>query len=187
MHPLAVIGRRVELMHGVTLGSMRYADSPVIGEYVRIGPNAIVLGNVTIGAGARIGGGCVITKDVEPNTLVVGAETRRVLPFEPAGPPEGQWDPATWWEVSSAHHAQSSPNEPGRQQGGEDVGGETRGLGRQEDKRTRPIGDLDGPLPSPRTRARNFRRRRALWTRSPRSVSRSNEPRPSVKRRPRSD
>ena len=98
VNPRAVIGRRVELMHGVTIGIMHYTDSPVIGEYVKIGPNAIVLGNVTIGAGALIGGGCVITKDVEPNTMVVGAEPRRVLPFEQVGPPGDQWDPATWWK-----------------------------------------------------------------------------------------
>jgi serine O-acetyltransferase len=103
VHPRAVIGRRVELMQGVTIGSMHYADSPVIGEYVRIGPNAIVLGDVTIGAGARIGGGCVITKDVEPNTLVVGAEPRRVLPFEAVGLPEDEdlWVPAKWWKLGS--------------------------------------------------------------------------------------
>jgi len=48
-------------------------DYPIIIEDdVWIGAGAIILPNVTIGAGAVIAAGAVVTKDVEPNTVVKG-------------------------------------------------------------------------------------------------------------------
>lgn len=44
----------------------------VIGNDVWIGANAIILPGVTIGNGAIVGGGSVVTKDVPENAIVVG-------------------------------------------------------------------------------------------------------------------
>lgn len=46
-----------------------------IGDNVRIGSNATIL-PVNIGRGAIIGAGAVVTKDVEPNSIVVGNPAR---------------------------------------------------------------------------------------------------------------
>ena len=48
----------------------------IIGNDVWIGNGAIVLRGVKVGDGAVIGAGAVVTKDVEPYTIVVGAPAR---------------------------------------------------------------------------------------------------------------
>lgn len=48
----------------------------VIGNDVWIGNGAIVLRGINIGDGAVIGAGAVVTKDVEPYTIVVGAPAK---------------------------------------------------------------------------------------------------------------
>lgn len=47
-----------------------------IGDNVWIASNVVVLPGVTIGEGAVVGAGSVVTKDVEPFTLVAGNPTR---------------------------------------------------------------------------------------------------------------
>lgn len=55
------------------------ADPPTrIGNDVWIGNGAIVLRGVNVGDGAVIGAGAVVTKDVEPYTVVVGAPARPI-------------------------------------------------------------------------------------------------------------
>src|SRR5690606_17965306 len=53
IHPEARLGRRVGLMHGVTIGTNMGPEVPVIGDDVFIGCHASVLGGVTVGNGAR--------------------------------------------------------------------------------------------------------------------------------------
>lgn len=48
----------------------------VIEDDVWIGLNAIILKGVKIGRGAVVGAGSVITRDVEPYTIVVGSPQR---------------------------------------------------------------------------------------------------------------
>jgi UDP-2-acetamido-3-amino-2,3-dideoxy-glucuronate N-acetyltransferase len=50
-----------------------------------IGSGAVILGGVTIGAGALIGAGAVVTRDVEPGTVVAGIPARRLRWREPVG------------------------------------------------------------------------------------------------------
>lgn len=74
------IGSNVTLFHGVTLGQndqflsdgSRLSSCPVIENDVWIGPNAIVVGGVTVGTGSRIAGGAFVFKDVPPRCLVIG-------------------------------------------------------------------------------------------------------------------
>lgn len=51
---------------------MEYIPPTVIGNDVWIGCNAVVVSGVTIGDGAVIGAGAIVTKDVEPYAIVVG-------------------------------------------------------------------------------------------------------------------
>lgn len=79
--PLAQIGSNVTLFHGVTIGrkddiaadgSRVVGGAPLIEDDVWIGPNAMVLGSVTVGAGSRVAPGAILTKDVPPRSLVAG-------------------------------------------------------------------------------------------------------------------
>jgi serine O-acetyltransferase len=82
-HGQVVIGGLVEIRRGVvifpwvTIGmrSGRNAGAK-LGENVRIGTGARVLGEVKIGDGARIGANAVVLDDVPPHTTVVGIPAR---------------------------------------------------------------------------------------------------------------
>ncbi len=71
----AEVGDWVTLYQGVTLGGTGKQSGkrhPNIEDHVMIGVGASVLGAITVGEGARIGGGAVVVKDVPPHTTVVG-------------------------------------------------------------------------------------------------------------------
>ncbi len=62
-----------------TTGEGRTPTRPiVIGDRVWIGARAIILKGVTIGEGAVVAAGSIVTKDVEPKTLVAGSPARFV-------------------------------------------------------------------------------------------------------------
>jgi serine O-acetyltransferase len=71
----AVIGDDVILYQGVTLGGTSLVHEkrhPTIEDRVVIGAGAKVLGNITIGAGSRLGANSVVIESVPPNSTVVG-------------------------------------------------------------------------------------------------------------------
>lgn len=76
----AQLGCNVTLFHGVTIGrrdriardGSRAEGYPVIEDEVWVGPNAIIVGEVRIGRGARIGGGAFVTQDVPARAVVSG-------------------------------------------------------------------------------------------------------------------
>lgn len=78
------IGARCQINPWVTIGlsnSRKYgfsADGPTIGDDVHLGTGAKVLGPVTIGDYARIGANAVVVSDVPPNTTAVGVPARIV-------------------------------------------------------------------------------------------------------------
>ncbi len=55
----------------------------VIGDDVLIGCQSIILSGVTIGDGAVVGAGSVVTRDVPPMTLVAGNPARELRKLEP--------------------------------------------------------------------------------------------------------
>jgi serine O-acetyltransferase len=82
----SVIGNDVTLYQGVTLGGTGKARGkrhPTLGNDVTVGAGAKILGAVTIGDGARIGGGTVVLKDVPPHTTAVGVPARAVSWTDP--------------------------------------------------------------------------------------------------------
>src|ERR671924_2073645 len=63
----AEVGDWVTLYQGVTLGGtgkQRGKRHPTLEDYVTVGVSAVVLGAITVGEGAKIGGGAVVVKDV---------------------------------------------------------------------------------------------------------------------------
>lgn len=71
----AVIGARCKIRHQVTI-----ANGPdgaaIIGDDVKIGAGAKILGRVRIGDRAKVGANAVVVDDVPPDTLVVGVPAR---------------------------------------------------------------------------------------------------------------
>lgn len=53
-----------------------FAGSAVLEHDVYIGPNALIMNQITIGADALVGLGAVVTKSVEPNKVVAGVPAR---------------------------------------------------------------------------------------------------------------
>ena len=72
----AIVGDDVLMYHGVTLGGKTLERGtkrhPTIGNDVVLGANAIILGDIKVGDGAKIGAGAIVTKNVPAKKTVVG-------------------------------------------------------------------------------------------------------------------
>lgn len=99
----AEVGDDVSLFQGVTLGGTGKDTGkrhPTLKDGVTVGVGAHILGAVTIGEGAKIGGGAVVLRDVPPHTTAVGvpAHATRLRPADTPGghgsPVEHVLDPA---------------------------------------------------------------------------------------------
>lgn len=84
----------------------RAADRVVIGPDVWIGHNAIVMPGVKIGAGAAIGSGSVVTKDVPPFAIVVGVPAR-VLRYRVDSETAERLQRIAWWDWSHEQLAEA--------------------------------------------------------------------------------
>jgi len=74
IHSHSRIGCDVVIGHQVTLGGKDFSPAaPCIENGVYIGAGAKILGGVTVGQGAAVGANAVVTKDVPPGAIVVGA------------------------------------------------------------------------------------------------------------------
>lgn len=70
-----VLEDNISIMQGVTLGGTGNETGdrhPKIRSGVLIGSGAQIIGNVTVGEGAKVGAGSVVLKDVDPHTTVAG-------------------------------------------------------------------------------------------------------------------
>jgi putative colanic acid biosynthesis acetyltransferase WcaB len=76
----AIIGNDCVLRHGVTIGNKIVggveSGAPSIQDCVEFGAGAVVIGAVNIGCGSVIGANTVVTKSLEPNSIVVGSPSR---------------------------------------------------------------------------------------------------------------
>jgi serine O-acetyltransferase len=70
------IGQDCLFAQQVTVGYDDRGGSPIIGDRVRIGAGAIVIGPITIADDAVIGAGAVVVKDVARATVVGGVPAR---------------------------------------------------------------------------------------------------------------
>jgi serine O-acetyltransferase len=94
----AVIGQRVRLYQAVTLGAKRFPENadgtlqkglprhPVVEDDVVIYAGATLLGRITVGKGAVIGGNVWLTHDVPPGAHVAQAASREDCPGLPGEP-----------------------------------------------------------------------------------------------------
>ncbi len=85
----AVIGHHVKLYQGVTLGAKSFPMDdegnpikgiprhPILGDYVIIYSNATILGRITIGEYATIGGNIWVTEDVAPNARIIQSKAKK--------------------------------------------------------------------------------------------------------------
>ena len=71
-------GRVTVLEADVTVGHRAVIHAAHVERGSLIGIGAVILDGVRIGAGSIIGAGCIVTKDVEPRSLMVGVPARRV-------------------------------------------------------------------------------------------------------------
>lgn len=65
--------------HDIHAEDMRPVEAAVtIEDYVFIGPKAIILPGITIGRGAVVAAGAVVTKNVTPGTIVAGVPAKEI-------------------------------------------------------------------------------------------------------------
>jgi serine O-acetyltransferase len=79
----ARIGPNCTILHNVSIAAKGGGSDigvPVIGRNVYLGAGSILLGSIHIGDGATIGAGSVVTKNVEPATVVAGNPARPIQP-----------------------------------------------------------------------------------------------------------
>ena len=77
----ATVGDGCTMLHGVTLGGTGKDTGdrhPKVGANVLIGANASLLGNITIGEGAKIGAGSVVLRPIPAHATAVGAPAKIV-------------------------------------------------------------------------------------------------------------
>ncbi len=81
VHSRAVLGENCSLSQGVTIGVLGGAREgvPRIGNDVYLGAGAKVLGELSIGDGARIGANAVVLKDVPAHATAVGVPAQILL------------------------------------------------------------------------------------------------------------
>ena len=77
----AKIGDNVSLLHGVTLGGTGNGAGkrhPSIGEGVFLSSGAKILGDITVGAGSKVGAGSVVLESVPSHVTVAGVPAKVV-------------------------------------------------------------------------------------------------------------
>jgi serine O-acetyltransferase len=71
----AVIGENCNITHGVTIGVAnrgKLKGTPTLGDFVWIGTNAVIVGNITIGSHVLIAPGSFVNFDVPSYSMVIG-------------------------------------------------------------------------------------------------------------------
>ena len=79
----ARVGAGTMIFHQVTIGraALKQAEEdgyPTIGRDVYIYPGSILIGPITVGDGAKITAGAVVSKDVSPGAIVFGNPARQI-------------------------------------------------------------------------------------------------------------
>jgi len=91
--PGVVIGAKCEIRQNVTLGGnldKRGPDgqtNPRLGDGVSLGPGAVLLGPIEVGAGTFVGANAVVTQSVPPNSIVAAFRAEVTGQREAGGTP----------------------------------------------------------------------------------------------------
>lgn len=75
INPEAQLGENITMLNGVLIGAQNRGPKrgfPVIGNYVWIGTNAIIVGKIHIGNNVLIAPGAYVNFDVPDNSIVLG-------------------------------------------------------------------------------------------------------------------
>ena len=75
INPKTKIGKNCNIAQGVTIGQQnrgRYEGVPTIDDEVWIGPNAVIVGNVSIGSNVLIAPNAYVNFDVPAHSVVMG-------------------------------------------------------------------------------------------------------------------
>ena len=72
-----ILGNYCTLRQNTTIGHKEledgtFSDAPIIGDFVDIGANVVIIGAIVIGNNIKIGAGSVVTKDLPSNGIYVG-------------------------------------------------------------------------------------------------------------------
>lgn len=84
LHPKTQMGKNCNLSQGVTIGIIQRGKRqgvPKLGDRVFVGPNAVVLGGITVGDDAAIGAGAIVTRSIPPRAVVAG-NPAKILSYE---------------------------------------------------------------------------------------------------------
>jgi len=76
LHKNCVVGNFVQINQHVTIGGRKGNIVPFIGNNIRIGAGAKVLGAVTIGDNVNIGANAVVLSDVPSGATAVGVPAK---------------------------------------------------------------------------------------------------------------
>lgn len=87
-------GENVHLHHEVTIGDNGHGEFPTLGSNIEIGAGAKIIGDISIGDGARIGANAVVVHDVDAETTVVGIPARPIKRREEKTPPPEREKPS---------------------------------------------------------------------------------------------
>ena len=85
-HPVGIVvghkvkaGSNITLMQNVTIGQLHFesdtdrgSGNPRLGDFISIGANALILGNIEIGSNSVIGAGSFLNKDLPEGYAAVG-------------------------------------------------------------------------------------------------------------------
>ena len=107
------IGDNVTIYHMVTLSGIspsiasnsqrKVKRHPTWKDNTVVGSGAQILGPVTIGENAKIGANAVVTRDVEPNAIMVGIPAKNIgtatKEFKPYGIEETDKDSSNLWKI----------------------------------------------------------------------------------------
>ena len=88
INPDVIIGRDCNLSQVTTIGISGMGEKrgvPIIGDRVFIGPHTLILGPISIGDDAVIGGGSVVVRSVPPHVTVAGNPAKQVSEQGSAG------------------------------------------------------------------------------------------------------
>ena len=80
VHQSAKVIENCRISHGITIGnSANFPTAQILGNNIFIGPNEVIVGEITIADGVAVGANSYVDKSfVEPNVTIGGCPARKV-------------------------------------------------------------------------------------------------------------